>query len=159
MTKEQYSPENLPEWIVAKIKHYCAFQERSILEVRTKLKTFHLQENVFDAIINHLIDENFLNEERFAKAFVSDKFRLTKWGKNKIYLALQQKRVPELFILEALSEISQEEYLSVLRQLISKKSRELTEKDFRKRNHKLANFAISRGFEPTLVWKVLEYKE
>lgn len=159
MMKEHYSSENLPEWIVAKIQHYCAFQERSIFEVRTKLKTFHLQDNVFDAIINHLIDENYLNEERFAKAFVNDKFRLTKWGKNKIYLALQQKRVPELFILEALSEISQEEYLNVLRQLISKKSRELAEKDFRKRNQKLANFAISRGFEPTLIWKVLEYRE
>jgi regulatory protein len=157
--KDQYAPENLPEWIVAKMKHYCAFQERSIFEVKTKLKTFRLQENVFDAIINHLIDENYLNEERFAKAFVSDKFRLTKWGKNKIYLALQQKRVPELFILQALGEISEEEYLSGLRQLIAKKSRELTEKDFRKRNHKLANFAISRGFEPTLVWKVLEYRE
>ncbi|MEZ5197948.1 MAG: regulatory protein RecX [Bacteroidales bacterium] len=126
--------------------------------MKTKLQAFHLQESIYEAIINKLIKENYLNEERFAKMFASGKLRINKWGKNKIYRALQEKRVPELFILEGLNEIEDTEYIEVLRKIISRKSNEISETNLNKRNQKLAKFAISKGFEPSLVWDVLNFR-
>jgi regulatory protein len=137
------------------MKHYCAYQERSIYEVKVRLKTFHLQEEVYDAVINQLINEGFLNEERFAKTFASGKFRINKWGRNKIYLALQQKKVPELFILEGLNEIDEAAYKKTLVDLIQKKNHELSDPKGFKRNRKLVNFAVGRGFESRLAWDVV----
>ncbi|MCB2218847.1 MAG: RecX family transcriptional regulator [Bacteroidetes bacterium] len=145
----------IPEWVLSKMKHYCAYQERSIHEVKVRLKTFHLQEEVYDAVINQLINEGFLNEERFAKTFASGKFRINKWGRNKIYQALQQKKVPELFILEGLNEIDDMEYKQTLLELIQKKSETISEPKGFKRNRKLVNFAAGRGFEPRLAWEVV----
>lgn len=148
----------IPEWVLSKMKQYCAYQERCMFDVKEKLKTFHLQEDVYESIILKLKKEDYLNEERFAKVFAGGKLRINHWGKNKIYAALQRKRVPELFILEGLSAID-EEYLSVLHEVISKKNNELKETDINQRNRKLAKFAISKGFENKLVWDVLNYKD
>lgn len=148
----------IPDWVLSKMKQYCAFQERCMFDVKEKLKTFHLQENVYESIILQLKKEDYLNEERFAKVFAGGKLRINHWGKNKIYAALQQKRVPELFILEGLSAID-DEYLSILHKVIAKKNNELKESDINRRNKKLAKFAISKGFESNLVWDVLNYKD
>lgn len=148
----------IPDWVLSKLKQYCAFQERCMFDVKEKLKTFHLQEDVYESIILQLKKEDYLNEERFAKVFAGGKLRINHWGKNKIYAALQKKRVPELFILEGLSAID-DEYLSVLHQVIAKKNNELKETDINLRNKKLAKFAISKGFEYKLVWDVLNYKD
>ena len=151
--------QQIPDWALSKMKQYCAYQERCMLDVKTKLKTFHMRDDLYEKIIIQLRREDFLNEERFAKVFASGKLRINKWGKNKIYAAMQQKKVPELFILEGLSEIDQEEYIQILRDLISKKSKELKETDFSKKMKKLATFATSRGFESKLVWDVLNFKD
>jgi len=148
----------IPDWVLSKMKQYCAFQERCMFDVKEKLKTFHLQEDVYESIILQLKKEDYLNEERFAKVFAGGKLRINHWGKNKIYGALQQKRVPELFILEGLSAID-DEYLSVLHKVIAKKNNELKESDINRRNRKLAKFAVSKGFESNLVWDVLNYKD
>lgn len=149
---------NIPDWVLSKMKQYCAYQERCMFDVKEKLKTFHLQEDVYDGIILKLKKEDYLNEERFVKVFAGGKLRINHWGKNKIYSALQQKRVPELFILEGLNAIDSE-YMSILREVIAKKNSEIKESDIDKRNKKLAKFAISKGFEPKLVWDVLNYKD
>ena len=149
----------IPEWVLATMKQFCAFQERSMQDVKIRLKKFHLQEGMAEKIILELEKENFLDEARYAKAFAGGKLRINKWGKNKIYAALQQKKVPEFYILQGLADIDDEEYLQVLRDVISAKSREVKEADFNRRNKKVANFAISKGFEPRLVWDVLNYKE
>jgi regulatory protein len=128
-------------------------------DVKLKLKAFRLQEGIADKIILELEKENYLDEARYARVFASGKLRINKWGRNKIFAALQQKRVPELFILQGLAEIGNEEYLQVLREVIAAKSREVKEKDFARHNRKVANFAISKGFEPRLVWDVINYKE
>ena len=148
----------VPDWILSKMKQYCTYQERSMYDVKTKLKTFHLQEDVYESIILKLKEDDYLNEERFAKVFAGGKLRINHWGKNKIYAALQQKRVPELFILEGLNAID-DEYMSVLHKVIAKKNNELKESDINRRNKKLAKFAISKGFEYNLVWDVLNYKD
>ncbi|RLC24415.1 MAG: RecX family transcriptional regulator [Candidatus Cloacimonadota bacterium] len=157
MTSHGKSAE-IPDWVLAKMKQYCAYQERCMFDVKEKLKTFHMQEDLYESIILKLKKEDYLNEERFAKVFAGGKLRINHWGKNKIYAALQQKRVPELFILEGLSAID-DEYLSVLHQVIAKKNNELKETDIHQRNKKLAKFAISKGFEYKLVWDVLSYKD
>jgi regulatory protein len=149
----------IPEWVLSKMQYFCAYEERCIQDVKTKLQTFHLQEDVYDNIINKLIKDDYLDEERYAKLFAGGKFRINHWGKNKIYSALQQKGLPELFILEGLNEIDPDEYITALRLLISKKSLEVEGPDFSKKIKKLANFAISRGFEPNIVWDVLNFRD
>jgi len=149
----------IPDWVLIKMKQYCAYQERSMQDVRIKLKSFHLQEGMDEKIIVELEKENYLDEARFAKVFASGKLRINKWGRNKIYAALQQKKVPEFFILQGLSEIDQDEYIQVLRHLIASKSKEIKEPDFDRHNKKVANFAISKGFEPRLVWDILNYRD
>ncbi len=148
----------IPDWVQHKMVHYCAYQERCMSDVTTKIKEFKLQERIEETLIAYLIKENYLNEERFARVYAGGKFRINKWGKNKIYRALQEKKVPELFILEALNEIDKNEYLSTLKNLIAKKSRELKETNIIKRNKKLATFAASKGFENNLIWDVLNFR-
>ncbi len=154
-----HSDASIPDWVLVKMKQYCAYQERCMYDVKLKLKAFHLQEGITEKIILELEKENYLDEARYARIFASGKLRINKWGRNKIFAALQQKRVPELFILQGLAEIGNEEYLQVLREVIAAKSREVKEEDFTKHNRKVANFAISKGFEPRLVWDVINYKE
>lgn len=149
----------IPAWALSKMQHYCAYQERCIQDVKAKLKAFHLQEGMEEKIILALKDDKYLDEARYARVFASGKLRMNKWGKNKIYAALQQKNVPEFFILQGLAEIDDSEYLQILRAVISAKSREVKEPDFNKHTKKVAKFAISKGFEPRLVWDVLNYKD
>jgi len=153
------SDTNIPDWVLSKMKQYCAYQERSMFDVKRKLDSFHLQEGMIEKIIIELENENYLDEARYAKVFANGKLRINKWGKNKIYAALQRKQVPEFFILQGLSEIDEQEYIHVLREVISAKSRELKETDYDKHNKKLAKFAIAKGFESRMVWDVLNYKD
>jgi regulatory protein len=146
----------IPSWVLSKMKQYCAYQERSMYDVKMKLKSFHLQDDIYEKIIIELKKEDFLNEERFAKSFANGKLRINKWGRSKIYAALQQKRVPELFILEGINGIDEDEYLSVLNNVLEQKSAALKETDTDKKIKKLAKFAIAKGFESNVVWKVLK---
>ena len=155
----QKQHSEIPDWVLSKMKQYCAFQERSMFDVKTKLKSFHLQEDIYEQIIIELKKEDFLNEERFAKLFANGKLRINKWGRSKIYAAMQQKRVPELFILEGINSINEDEYISVLKNVILKRTRELNETDTYKRNKKLAKFAASKGFESNVIWDVLNNPE
>jgi regulatory protein len=158
MVKRGHHAE-IPQWVLSKMQHYCAYEERCLRDVKIKLQAFRLQETINESIINKLITDDYLNEERFAKIFAGGKFRINHWGKNKIYAALQQKGLPELFILEGLNEIDEDEYRAVLKGLLSRKSKEVTDPDFSVKIKKLANFAISRGFEPNLVWDMLNFKD
>lgn len=155
--QKQYN--EIPEWVLSKMKQYCAFQERCMFDVKTKLKTFHLQEEVYEQIIIELKKEGYLNEERFATLFANGKLRINKWGRSKIYAALQQKLVPELFILEGINSIDDEEYINVLKNVLQKKNRELNEPDIFKRNKKLAKFAAYRGFEYDVISNLLNDPE
>lgn len=145
----------IPEWTYSKITHYCAYQERCVEEVRTKLKSLGVKDDLKNTIIAELIKDNFLNEQRYARLFTSGKFRIKKWGKSKIYRALQEKRVPELFILDALNEIDDLEYCQTLGELLKKKNDVIKDEDLKKRNRKLINFAHSKGYEAPAIRKVM----
>jgi regulatory protein len=140
---------------MAKAEHFCAYQERSQQEVRDKLYSFDLHSADVENIISELIQANFLNEQRFAVAYTLGKFRIKHWGKAKIKQGLKFKRVPEKMIAKALGQIDYDEYISTLTALLQKKAPFITEKDLYKKNYKLAQYAVGRGFERGLVTEVL----
>lgn len=142
-----------------KICRWCAFQERSQQEVRDKLYSFGLHERDVEEVIARLISENFINEERFAVSYAGGKFRQLGWGRIKIKTALQLKKVSAYCIRKALSSIGDDEYAQKLQQVLRKRAGEEKEKNPLLRNHRIARFAVSRGFEPDLVWEVLQLQD
>ncbi len=141
---------------LTKAGHYCAYQERSQQEVRDKLYEWGLWETAVENIISLLISDNFLNEERFAKAYAQGKFKQKGWGKIKIKQGLKLKKVPDVLIKKALFTITDNDYLVTLKNTLIKKEQTLTEKDAYKRRYKLQQYALSRGYEADLISDVLK---
>lgn len=139
-----------------KAANWCAFQERSQQEMRDKLYEWQMKPNEVEEIISTLIAENFLNEERFAFAYVSGKFKIKKWGKFKIKQGLKLKRVPESIIKKAINSIDEDEYLETLRILLEKKQALEREKNVLKRQLKLVNYLQSKGYEKDLIFLLLK---
>ena len=154
METEKYKKAKL------KIASYCAYQERCQLEVRNKLYTYGLFSDQVDELLAWLITENFVNEERFAQTFAGGKFRIKKWGKFKITQALKQKDISDYCIKKGLEEIGNEDYVITIREMAEKKSNEYSLKisDPYQLKAKTAKHIISKGFEPSLVWDVLNNK-
>jgi regulatory protein len=141
-----------------KIYAYCAYQERTQKEARNKLYEYGLKTDEIEEIISDLISENFINEERFSITYTGGKFRIKKWGKIKIKEGLKLKGVSDYCLKVALASIDQEEYLHTLQHLLEKKEALEKEKNTFKKNEKLARYAISRGYEPEIVWSILKDK-
>lgn len=142
-----------------KAGHYCAYQERSQQEVRDKLYDWGLWPAAVENIIVRLITDGFLNEERFAKAYVTGKFRQKAWGKNKIKQGLKLKKVPDVLIKKALNTIDGDVYIATLTQVLERKAAVVTEKNDFKRRYKLQQYAMSRGYESDLIADVLKNSE
>ena len=141
---------------LAKAEHYCTYQERSQQEVRDKLYEWGLWTDAIENIIVQLIGGNFLNEERFAKAYTRGKFNQKAWGKIKIKQGLKFKQVPDALIKKALQTIDPDSYLQTLEKVIRKKLPQITEKDPYKRRYKLQQYALGRGYEADLILDVLK---
>lgn len=139
----------------AKAAKYCAYQERTQQEVRDKLYSYGLSRDVVEDVLAELITEGFVNEERYAKAFCRGKFINNKWGRIKIAIALRQKGISEYCIRTGLEEIDEEEYHTLLKSLIEKKWKSLSHEEKYVKKHKTARYAIGKGFEPELTWKIL----
>ena len=144
---------------LAKAEHFCAYQERAQQEVRDKLYDWGLWPDAVENIIVKLIGDNFLNEERFAKAYVQGKFKQKGWGRIKIKQGLKIKKIPQNLLKKALLTIDGDEYLQMLTKVLSKKAALLTEKVPYKRRYKLQQYALSRGFETDLIIDVLKNSE
>ena len=145
------------EQALPKIKQYCAYQERCHSEVREKLYSMGLYKNDVEPLVAQLIEENYLNEERFAIQYAGGKFRMNHWGKVKIKYALRQKQVSDYSIRKALGEISESDYLSTLQQLTEQKLRTLNgEKNALVKKRKLQDYLIGKGYELELVMKVMK---
>ena len=145
-----------PAQALGKIQKYCAYQERSHQEVKYKLQSYGLHAEVVDEIISRLITDNFVNEERFAKAFAGGKFRIKKWGRNKIMYELESLGLTKNCIDRGLKEIDSTEYLQTLLSHIQKRALESSEKNLFAKRNKVARFAISKGYEPELVWETIK---
>ena len=145
-----------PSVAFGKICRYCAYQERSHKEVRNKLYGYGLHQADVEKILTQLITDGFLNEERFAKAFAGGKFRMQKWGRNKIINELELHGVTSRCIRNGLKEIDDADYLKTLRALLKKKFNATDEPNPFKRRDKVAKFAIGKGYEPELTWEILK---
>lgn len=142
------------KFMLEKAEKYCAYQERCLFDVKTKLESWSVNEEVAKKVMRELIKNNFVNEERYASAFAIGKLRQNKWGKNKIIYALRQKQVPDIYIQIAVDSLDEEEYLSVLKAIIS--SKRTTEAQTYKDQAKLVAYAQQKGFQPILAWKVVK---
>lgn len=159
MRSEDSSPRKkklTPSEALARAYRYCAYQERSHSEVKNKLYEFGLSRNDVDELLSRLITEGFLNEERFAKAFAGGKFRMKKWGRLKIVDELERHGLTANCIRLGLKEISEDDYRDTLTDILQKKSEQLNEENEFVRRDKLSKYAIQKGFEPDLVWKMLK---
>jgi regulatory protein len=145
-----------PNQALIKAQMSCAYQERCQQEIRDKLYEWGLHSNEVENIIADLISTNFLNEERFAKAFAGGKFRIKKWGKVKIKIELKKRKISDYCIRKGLAEIDDKEYISTLKDVISKKLKENSKGKIQIRNYKAAQYAQSRGFEGDLIWDIIK---
>lgn len=145
-----------PGQSIPKIKQYCSYQERCHAEVRDKLFSFGLSKKEIDFIISSLIEENFLNEERFAVLFAGGKFRMKKWGKIKIKQALKMRQVSDYCINKALKEIDDRDYQKTFNQLAERKIKTLkSEKNIFVKKRKIQDFLLSKGFENKMINELL----
>lgn len=152
-----YRKQLSKEQALQKAKQYCAYQERSHAEVKEKLYSFGLYKQQVEELLSQLIEEDYLNEERFAIQFVGGKFRMKQWGRVKIKYELKQKQVSEYCIKKALKQIPEQEYLSTLQKLSAKKWTLIKKSDTNKysRLAKLTDYLLQKGFELDLVRKVV----
>ena len=139
------------EQAIQKLRQYCAYQERSHSEVKQKLWDLGVWRSEHDEIISSLIEDDYLNEERFAKAFAGGKFRMKDWGRKKIYYGLKEKGVGEYIISLAMKEIDEEAYQKTLQQLAEKKYNSLKGEQYLVRKKKTADYLLQKGYEPQLV--------
>ncbi|MFI5171720.1 MAG: regulatory protein RecX [Chitinophagales bacterium] len=144
------------DFILKKLQHYCAYQERCHEEVRTKLLSLKIYGDGLEEVMNKLIEDDFLNEERFAKAYAGGKFRIKKWGRIKIVNELKKRKVTEYCIKQALLEIDEDDYLKELRKLIAAALKRYRSTNPLETKIKTTRYLISRGYEYPIVQQELK---
>jgi len=150
-----YKKQLGPKQALQKLKHYCAYQERSHNEVKEKLYSLGVWKKDHDEIIASLIEGDYLNEERFALAFAGGKFRIKQWGRVKIKFELKQKQVSDYSIKKALKQINEDDYFAVLKKLADEKYASLTSEQYLIRKKKTMDYLMQKGFEIELIKKVV----
>jgi regulatory protein len=138
-----------------KLEHYCVYQDRCHKEIESKMKEYNLIPEARELILLSLMKDNFLNEERFSKSFARGKFRIKKWGKQRIVRELKFRNVSAYNIKTALKEIDEQEYIATLYSLVDKKNKLVTETNLFKRKKKIADYLLYRGYESNLIYEAL----
>jgi regulatory protein len=151
-----YKKQLTKEQAVQKLKQYCGYQERSHYEVKQKLYDLGVWKKEHDEIIATLIEEDYLNEERFAIAFAGGKWRIKQWGRIKIKYELKQKQVSEYCIKKALKQIEGEDYINILQKLAKEKYTSLKGEQYLIRRKRTMDYLQQKGFEHELVKGVIE---
>ena len=144
-----------PEMAYPKIKHYCAYSERCHYDVREKLFSMGLVKKDVETLLSRLIEEDHLNEERFAILFAGGHFRQKKWGRAKIVYALRQKRVSEHNIKRGLKEITEADYLGSLTKLAAAKWKSLKGEQYLSREAKTNAYLLQKGYERPAIQQVI----
>lgn len=146
LTKEQALP---------KIRHYCTYQERSHREVKEKLYGFGLYKTDVEELMARLIEEDYLNEERFAIQYAGGKFRMKHWGKVKIQMGLKERKISTYCIKKAMAAIDAADYEKTLRQLSEKKWESLKGEQYISREGKTRNYLLQKGYESAMVQQAI----
>ncbi|EDP98509.1 regulatory protein RecX [Kordia algicida OT-1] len=136
-----------------KLQQFCAYQDRCHKEVVEKLQKMNMIPEAIDMIVSELIQDNFLNEERFAQSFARGKFRIKKWGKLRITRELKLRQISKYNIETALKEIEETDYLDTLDELARKRNEAVRETNMFKRKKKIADYLFYRGWEAHLVYE------
>ena len=138
------------------IRQFCAYQERSHAEVKDKLYRYGLYSKEVDEILSNLVQDNYLNEERFAIQFAGGHFRMKKWGRVKIKHELKQKQVSDYCIKKALGAIDEDQYFATLKELFEQKLKTLgSEKNIFTKKKKLYGFLLQKGYETNLIGELV----
>jgi len=142
------------EQALKKLQHYCAYQDRCHYEVRSKLLDLGVYGDTLEEVIADLVKDNFLNEERFARSYARGKFRMKKWGRQKITSNLKMKKISAYCIRKAMTEIDEFEYEETLKEIIMKRMGEKEDWDYAL-FQKTGQYVLSRGYESSLVWPMI----
>lgn len=142
-----------------KLEAYCSAGEYCESEMREKLKKMELYSDVIDRIIHNLVENRFIDEERYANAYAHDKLRFSKWGRYKISMGLTEKRISQSVIDNVLSGLDDKEYEEILRQVIESRRKTIKGKSDYECAMKLLNSVARRGFEIPLIRKYLHIQE
>lgn len=137
----------------------CAQAEHCEQEMRDKMKRWELDETVQNRVIDRLTEERYIDNERYARAFVKDKIRYNKWGRRKVQQALWMKRIDTDIQQRVLDEIDEKEYLDVLRPLLKQKRKSIKAENDYELYQKLVRFALSRGFTFDIIRQCLNVDE
>lgn len=137
----------------------CAQAEHCQYEMVEKMRRWELSEEAQARVMAKLIKERYVDDERYAQAFVKDKIRYNKWGRRKVEQGLWQKRIDEDIRKRVLDEVDDNEYLDVLRPLLKQKRKTIKAKNDYELNQKLMRFAMGRGFTFNLIRQCLDVEE
>lgn len=151
MSKKVYTIEEIKR----KLEHYCVYQDRCHQEVEKKLYDYALIVEAREHILLHLLEHNFLNEERFSKSFARGKFRIKKWGKLRIVRELRQRNISAYNIRTALKEIDDEDYINTLYAIVGHKSETINESNIYKKKKKIIDHLRYRGYETDVIFKAV----
>ncbi len=138
---------------------FCAYQERTQAEVRDRLYEWGIRDDEAEEMIVYLIENNYLNEERFAKAYAGGKFRMNQWGRVRIKHEMRYKGLSDYCIKIGLAEIDEDDYLEAIKKMINRKANKDDFENPYLKKHKLARYIIGKGYEQELVWRLLDEKE
>jgi regulatory protein len=152
--KRDFTPININE-IRTKMEYYCAYQERCYKEVEEKLYSFSRNQSEKDEILTYLIENNFINEERFAQSFVRGKHNYKFWGKNRIVNELKFRNISSRNIQTALKEIPETVYIENFHKLAEKNWESITAPKGPKKNKKFVDFLLRKGYETNLIYEKL----
>lgn len=146
-----------PEAAILRLEDLCARSEQCSFDIQRKLFIWGLSKSDSEKIIDHLIENRFLDDSRFARAYIRDKYRFSGWGRRKIITSLYSKHINKNIIDNALSEIDIKEYVTIAFRIISSKLRQLPDEMKRtEKRQRLMRFAASRGYEITLIIRILD---
>lgn len=155
----QYNYKNA----LQKMMKICSTQEKCKSDIYTKLKNWNVDDDLIEKIIQKLVEENFINEERYAKAFVNDKFKFNKWGKIKIRYELKLKQIDNSVIEDAIEIIDENKYYELAEEIVKSKLKTVKSGNIYETKAKLIRFAYNKGFEQEIIYsiadKILETNE
>ena len=157
--KKAMTTEGTLDTLLKKMEYYCSYQERCHQEVVSKMYDLNIKSNEMDAILVHLIEHNFLNEERFARSFARGKHRIKQWGKSRIVNELKARQISATNITFALTEINEEEYLDRFHTLAEKQWNSIQDRNIQKKKKKFFDFLYRKGWESHLIYDKMKELE
>jgi regulatory protein len=155
----QVKKEMTGQQAYSRLTALCARSEHCQQEMLEKMRQWGVSEEEQAEVMARLISERYIDDERYARAFVNDKIRYNKWGRRKVEQALWQKHIDKDIANRVLNEIDDEEYLSILKPLLKQKRRSIKADDNRQERIKLVKFALSRGFTMDIIRQCIDVED